>query len=266
MNVPVKPLTITGIGAAAAVAIVAAMPVAPVGRDLAIGPVPSVSSSVALLSQSQALATGGNAGNVIGDISAVVQFITNVLNNNQALVLDFATHVPAQSIGPIKVGGALLADAYYDGYAGSATGLPGVIAYVTSQLVAGLPAGTIKSIILDVTGQIPKFSVGPVHVGGALLANSYFDGYNGSATGLPGVIAYVRSQLGIKTPSAGAAVLASHAARVAVAPAASLPVATAATIVVSATTTKAATASSTSSASAKSHATTRGAASTRRSK
>jgi hypothetical protein len=72
-----------------------------------------------------------------------------------------------------------------------------------------------------------------------MLANAYFDGYNGSATRLPGVIAYVSSQLDVKAPAAsqlginapavsqlgvgapaaGAAVPASRASRVAVAPA-----------------------------------------------
>ena len=103
---------------------------------------------------------------------------------------------------------------------------------------------SVKDIVVGFARQIPKFNVGPVQVGGALLANAYFDGYNGSATRLPGVIAYVTSQLDVKAPTAGAAVTASHPSRVAVAPAATLPVAAATTIALFATTPKAAAASS----------------------
>lgn len=59
--------------------------------------------------------------------------------------------------------------------------------------------------VLAVTALIPVFYLGPVAVGNSLLATAYFSGYNGSATGLPGVISYVTSQLGLQTPPGGAA-------------------------------------------------------------
>jgi len=105
---------------------------------------------------------------------------------------------------------------------------------------------SVKNVVVGFARQIPKFNVGRVQVGGALLANAYFDGYHGSATGLPGLFAYVASELDVKAPTAGVrqAVRTSRPSRAAVAPAATLPVAGAAMIALSATTPRAAAASS----------------------
>ena len=222
MNSHAKPLMFTGAGLAATVAVLAATPVVQASRDLAVAPASSVSSPVALLSDSQSLSFGSAGGSGISPLGGI---ITNFLNNNQALVLGFAAKLPAFTLGPLTIGDALLAHAYYSGYGGSATGVPGVLAYLTSQLNAGTPADIIKNIVLNLTGKIPTLHIGPVQVGGSVLANAYFSGYNGSATGVPGLIAYVTSQLHIPTPAAGAATLASHSTRVA------LPAATAATAV-----------------------------------
>jgi hypothetical protein len=72
-----------------------------------------------------------------------------------------------------------------------------LVAYVTSQLQVP-PSDTAKGIVLGVTGLVPKFNLGPVQVGGSLLATAYYDGYSGSATGFPGLVAYVTSQLGLQ--------------------------------------------------------------------
>jgi hypothetical protein len=61
--------------------------------------------------------------------------------------------------------------------------------------------------LLGATALVPRFNVGPVAVGNSLLANAYFSGYNGSATGVPGLVSYVTSQLGVQaTPAPAGAV------------------------------------------------------------
>jgi hypothetical protein len=103
------------------------------------------------------------------------------------------------------VGNSLLAAAYYNGYDGSAAGVDGVISYVTSQIGVP-PADLVQDLVLSVTSMVPQFNIGPVAVGNALLATAYFDGYDGSATGLPGVISYVTSQLGVQAAPAAVTV------------------------------------------------------------
>jgi hypothetical protein len=117
--------------------------------------------------------------------------------------------------------------------------LGGTDSGVTPGGSPGTVRANVRNIVLGFTGKIPKFNVGPVQVGGALLANAYFSGYKNSATGLPGVLAYVSKQLSLKAsaagqlslkaPAVGTGVPASRASRLAVAPTASLPVAPAAT-------------------------------------
>ena len=215
MNSHAKPVLITAAGLATTAAIITATPTVPVGHDLAIAPTPVVSSSVELLSLSGSLGSTGGAGN------ALIGIITNILNNNQALVLGFATKTPTITVGPLTIGNALLANAYYSGYGGSATGLPGVLAYLTSQLHVGTPADIIKNLVLSYTAKIPTSHIGPVTIGGSVLANAYFSGYNGSATGIPGLISYVTSQL--HAPKAGAATVTSPSTRVALSAATSVP-------------------------------------------
>lgn len=133
-------------------------------------------------------------------------FIADFLANNQATVLAVTALIPVIYLGPVAVGNSLLATAYYDGYNGSATGLPGIVSYVTAQF--GVPSNNlVQGIVLGLTSLIPQFNIGPVAVGNSLLATAYFSGYNGSATGLPGVISYVTSQLGL-APAPAAAVTA----------------------------------------------------------
>ena len=132
-------------------------------------------------------------------------FIADFLANNQTEVLAVTSMIPTFYLGPVAVGNSLLATAYYNGYNGSAAGVDGVISYVTSQIGVP-PAEIVQSLVLSVTSLVPQFNIGPVPVGNALLATAYFDGYNGSGTGLPGVISYVTSQLGIQAAPAAVTV------------------------------------------------------------
>lgn len=138
-------------------------------------------------------------------------FIENFLADNQDQVLAFTAMIPTFYLGPVAVGNSLLANAYYNGYEGSPAGGEGVVAYVVSQL--GAPPGDIvQSLVLGATSLIPQFNIGPVAVGNSILANAFFSGYEGSATGLPGVISYVTSQLGLQTPPPAAALAAAKTA------------------------------------------------------
>jgi hypothetical protein len=100
--------------------------------------------------------------------------------------------IPVFNLGPVAVGNSLLANAYYDGYNGSATGVDGVVSYVTSQIGVP-PADLVQGLVLGATSLIPRFNLGPVAVGNSLLATAYYSGYNGSATGIPGLVSYVTS-------------------------------------------------------------------------
>ena len=111
--------------------------------------------------------------------------------------------IPVFNLGPVPVGNSLLANAYYDGYNGSAVGVPGVVSYVTSQL-GTTPTNILQGVVLGVTSLTPRINIGPVAIGNGLLATAYFSGYNSSATGLPGVVSYVTSQLGIQAAPASA--------------------------------------------------------------
>ena len=87
----------------------------------------------------------------------------------------------------------------------------------------------VEALVLKFTATVPKFTIGPVTVGGSLLANAFYHGYNGSATGVPGITAYVTSQLGL--PSSAATTAAKHTA--ATADVASVPKPAAATTTLS---------------------------------
>jgi hypothetical protein len=145
---------------------------------------------------------GDDDGGFGGGIGA---FVTDFLANNQAEVLAVTAMIPVIYLGPIAVGNSLLATAYYNGYDGSAAGVDGVLSYVTSQIGVP-PADLVQDLVLSVTSMVPQFNIGPVAVGNALLATAYFDGYDGSATGLPGVISYVTSQLGVQAAPAAVTV------------------------------------------------------------
>jgi len=136
---------------------------------------------------------GGGIGN----------FIANFLANNQDQVLAVTAMIPTFYLGPVAVGNSLLANAYYNGYEGSAAGGEGVLAYVVSQIGVP-PTDIVQSLVLGATSLVPQFNIGPVAVGNSLLANAWFSGYDGSATGLPGVISYVTSQLGLQAAPAAA--------------------------------------------------------------
>ena len=148
-------------------------------------------------------------------------FVTDFLANNQAEVIAVTAMIPVFNIGPVAVGNSLLANAYYDGYNGSATGVDGVVSYVTSQIGVP-PADLVQGLVLGATSLVPRFNLGPVAVGNSLLATAYFSGYNGSATGIPGLVSYVTSQLGIQAPAPVAALKAS-AVKAGAAAAASIP-------------------------------------------
>lgn len=138
-------------------------------------------------------------------------FIENFLADNQDQVLAFTAMIPTFYLGPVAVGNSLLANAYYNGYEGSPAGGEGVLAYVVSQFGAP-PADIVQSLVLGATSLIPQFNIGPVAVGNSILATAFFSGYEGSATGLPGVISYVTSQLGLQTPPPAAALAAAKTA------------------------------------------------------
>jgi hypothetical protein len=137
--------------------------------------------------------------------AGIGSFITDFLANNQADVLAVTAMIPVIYLGPVAVGNSLLANAYYNGYGGSAAGVEGVLSYVASQIGVP-PADLVQGLVLSVTSMIPQFNIGPVAVGNAVLATAYFDGYEGSATGLPGVVSYVTSQLGVQAAPAAVTV------------------------------------------------------------
>ena len=149
-------------------------------------------------------------------------FVTDFLANNQAEVIAVTAMIPVFNIGPVAVGNSLLANAYYDGYNGSATGVDGVVSYVTSQIGVP-PADLVQGLVLGATSLVPRFNLGPVAVGNSLLATAYFSGYNGSATGIPGLVSYVTSQLGIQAAPAPVAALKASAVKAGAAAAASIP-------------------------------------------
>lgn len=132
-------------------------------------------------------------------------FIADFLANNQEQVLAVTALIPTFYLGPVAVGNAVLATAYYSGYEGSEAGLAGVLAYVVGQFTAP-STDLVQNLVLGVTSLIPQFNIGPVAVGNSLLATAYFNGYDGSAVGLPGLVSYVTSQLGLQAPAAGAAI------------------------------------------------------------
>ncbi len=250
MSSQTKPMMSTGMGLATAAAMVAATVAIPVAHKLADVQIPAFSSAFTLV-DSEHHWSNGNAGNWSdsdddsyqtntgyydddhsdgddddhhGGFGNIFGFIGNFLTNNQATVEAFAAGVPTFYLGPVAVGQGVLANAFYNGYNGSATGLSGVWAYVSSQI--GNVTEFIKNAVLTVTSMIPSIPLGPVWVGGSRLANAFFDGYNGSATGLAGIISYVTASLGLQAPApAGAAKSAA-----ATSAAASLPRVSAATV------------------------------------
>ncbi len=253
MNSQTKPVMATGLGLATAAAMVAGAVALPITHSSASIPMPSISSAFTLLDSEHGWEHGngnwgnGNSGSNVPSFSSssssssddgdhegdhhhgfgnIFGMIGNFLANNQAEVEAFAAGVPTFYLGPIQLGQGVLANAFYNGYNGSATGLPGVLAYVTSQI--GDVKTFIKNMVLTVTSLIPAIPLGPVWVGGGRLANAFFDGYNGSATGLAGIISYVTASLGLQTPPATPAAAAKTAAVSAAA--ASLPRAAAATV------------------------------------
>lgn len=260
MTSQTKPTMASGLGLATAAALVASAVALPVVHNMADVQMPSLSSAFTLVDSehhweggwgngnghdwSQSFSSGSSSnsfaddddegeGHHHGGFGNIFGMIGNFLVNNQAQVEAFAAGVPTFYLGPVQLGQGVLASAFYNGYNGSATGLPGVIAYVTSQI--GDVTTFIKNTVLSITGMIPAIPLGPVWVGGGRLATAFFDGYNGSATGLAGIISYVTASLGLQTPPAPAAAAKSAAS--------SLPRASAATVTVATPATAAAAAS-----------------------
>jgi len=227
MTSQTRPLLMTGASLLTAATMITAMPVIGTGGNPAVA-LHSASSGYEMLSSQSSVVDG------------LLPVIEKFLATHETAVRAFAAKVPSFAIGGVTVGNAVLAGAYYDGYNGSATGLPGIIAYVESQL--GLPgplsASTaaanvpnprlIEALVLKLTATIPPFKIGPVQVGGAVLAHAFYNGYNGSATGVPGITAYVKSQLGL--PSLGASTAAKHTAATAEVASVPKPAAAAATV------------------------------------
>ena len=226
-----RPFAVTGAALVAAGALFVATPTIDVNNDVSATGVTSLTTSVQLVSywedrdddddyyvdpgtQVGSVAYhsdddgddddhGRGRGSWFGGIGNIGSFITDYLDNNQAQVLSVTAMIPVFNLGPVPVGNSLLANAYYDGYNGSAVGVPGVVSYVTSQL-GTTPTNILQGVVLGVTSLTPRINIGPVAIGNGLLATAYFSGYNGSATGLPGVVSYVTSQLGIQAAPASA--------------------------------------------------------------
>ena len=232
MTTSTRPFAVTGAALVAAGALFVATPTIDVDNDVSATGITSLSTSVQLVSHWEDrdddddyyVDPGTQVGSVayhsdyddddddddrgrgswFGGIGNIGSFITDYLDNNQAQVLSVTAMIPVFNLGPVPVGNSLLANAYYDGYNGSAVGVPGVVSYVTSQL-GTTPTNILQGVVLGVTSLTPRINIGPVAIGNGLLATAYFSGYNGSATGLPGVVSYVTSQLGIQAAPASAA-------------------------------------------------------------
>ena len=234
MTISIRPIAVTGAALVAAGALFVATPTIDVNNDVSATGVTSLTTSVQLVSYwedrdeddddyyvdsgtqvgSAAYHSdyddddddddrGRGRGSWFGGIGNIGSFITDYLDNNQAQVLSVTAMIPVFNLGPVPVGNSLLANAYYDGYNGSAVGVPGVVSYVTSQL-GTTPTNILQGVVLGVTSLTPRINIGPVAIGNGLLATAYFSGYNSSATGLPGVVSYVTSQLGIQAAPASA--------------------------------------------------------------
>lgn len=229
MTTSTRPFAVTGAALVAAGALFVATPTIDVNNDVSATGITSLSTSVQLVSywedrdddDDYYVDPGTQVGSVayhsdddgddddhgrgswFGGIGNIGSFITDYLDNNQAQVLSVTAMIPVFNLGPVPVGNSLLANAYYDGYNGSAVGVPGVVSYVTSQL-GTTPTNILQGVVLGVTSLTPRINIGPVAIGNGLLATAYFSGYNGSATGLPGVVSYVTSQLGIQAAPASA--------------------------------------------------------------
>jgi hypothetical protein len=238
MTSQTRPFVLTGAAFAVAGALIVATPTIGATHDPALAAAPgvaSVSSAFQLLSHSEWQGNEGDGNQAQGassyesdDDGADVEddgedhhhrgggfgnlggMITSYLDANQAQVLSFSSMVPAFTVFGVTVGNSALANAYYtgidDGTGTLVTGVDGVLAYVASQ--RGVPkSGLLQSVIVGVTSLTPQIKIGPVAIGHGLLANAYFTGYDsgsGNVTGLPGVISYVTSQLGIQAAPAGA--------------------------------------------------------------
>ena len=226
-----RPFAVTGAALVAAGALFVATPTIDVNNDVSATGVTSLTTSVQLVSHWEdrddddddyyvdpGVGVGSVAydsdddddddrgrgrGSWFGGIGNIGSFITDYLDNNQTQVLSVTAMIPVFNLGPVPVGNSLLANAYYDGYNGSAVGVPGVVSYVTSQL-GTTPTNILQGVVLGVTSLTPRINIGPVAIGNGLLATAYFSGYNSSATGLPGVVSYVTSQLGIQAAPASA--------------------------------------------------------------
>ena len=231
MTISIRPIAVTGAALVAAGALFVATPTIDVNNDVSATGVTSLTTSVQLVSywedrddddddyyvdsgtQVGSVAydsdddddddRGRGRGSWFGGIGNIGSFITDYLDNNQTQVLSVTAMIPVFNLGPVPVGNSLLANAYYDGYNGSAVGVPGVVSYVTSQL-GTTPTNILQGVVLGVTSLTPRINIGPVAIGNGLLATAYFSGYNSSATGLPGVVSYVTSQLGIQAAPASA--------------------------------------------------------------
>ena len=232
MTTSTRPFAVTGAALVAAGALFAATPTIDANNDVSATGITSLTTSVQLVSHWEDrdddddddyyVDPGTQVGSVAYDsdyddddddddrgrgrgswFGGIGSFVTDYLDNNQAQVLSVTAMIPVFNLGPVPVGNSLLANAYYDGYNGSAVGVPGVVSYVTSQL-GTTPTNILQGVVLGVTSLTPRINIGPVAIGNGLLATAYFSGYNGSATGLPGVVSYVTSQLGIQAAPASA--------------------------------------------------------------
>jgi hypothetical protein len=230
MTTSTRPFAVTGAALVAAGALFAATPTIDANNDVSATGITSLTTSVQLVSHWEDrdddddddyyVDPGTQVGSVAYDsddddddddrgrgrgswFGGIGSFVTDYLDNNQAQVLSVTAMIPVFNLGPVPVGNSLLANAYYDGYNGSAVGVPGVVSYVTSQ-IGTTPTNLLQGVVLGVTSLTPRINIGPVAIGNGLLATAYFSGYNGSATGLPGVVSYVTSQLGIQAAPASA--------------------------------------------------------------
>ncbi|WP_328359955.1 hypothetical protein OG976_07420 [Mycobacterium sp. NBC_00419] len=183
---------------------------------------PTVTSSYELLADSQATreVAYGDWGGLFAGFGEILGGLglmgNNYLNANQASVLAFTSKLPTLMLGPVALGGGRLANAYYFGYNGSPAGNAGVGAYVISQITTNMSlTNLVKNFVLGLTGNIPKFYLGPVQVGGGLLADAWFNGYGGG-TGPGGVYNYITGKTGLPASAGKSAAAAETSVAVAV--------------------------------------------------
>ena len=164
-------VAVTGAALATAGALIAATPTINAGHGLTLASAPAVttiSSAIQLMSHSEWQGNSGWQGHWGGGAQAqgAGSYQDDDANDNESE-----------------------GDGDHHGWGGGGFGNIGTT--IANFLTAN------QAQVLAVTAQIPTFYLGPVTLGNSLLANAYYTGFDpgtGVVTGLPGVVAYVKSQ------------------------------------------------------------------------